>query len=89
MSTNAMIIAIVAIIAWAIVRSNQYRHGGGKPGRRNQGTEPDQLAPSAREIELQHEVEELRERIHVLERIATEDRQPRRLAAEIENLRDS
>lgn len=88
MSNNAMIVAIVAIIAWAIIRSNQYRHGGVKFGRRHGSDEPQQLAPSAREIELQHEVEELRERIHVLERIATDDRRPKQLAAEIESLRD-
>ena len=41
-----------------------------------------------REAELEQEVEELRERIHVLERIATEDTEAKRLSAEIENLRD-
>lgn len=88
MSNNAMVVAIVAIIAWAIIRSNQYRHGFGKLGRRRDAADPQQLTPSAREIELQHEVEELRERIHVLERIATDDRRPKQLAAEIESLRD-
>lgn len=43
---------------------------------------------TGREAELQREVEELRERIHVLERIATEDTEAKRLSAEIENLRD-
>ncbi|MEO6153023.1 MAG: hypothetical protein ABIT09_10920 [Croceibacterium sp.] len=37
---------------------------------------------------LQHEVEELRERVKVLERIATEDRETQRLSAEIERLRE-
>ena len=41
-----------------------------------------------REAELEQEVEELRERIHVLERIATDDRAPRQLSDEIEKLRD-
>jgi hypothetical protein len=36
---------------------------------------------------LQREVEELRERIKVLERIATEDRETKRLSAEIDALR--
>ena len=36
---------------------------------------------------LQREVEELRERVKVLERIATEDRETNLLSAEIENLR--
>ncbi|MEY2942164.1 MAG: hypothetical protein RLY97_178 [Pseudomonadota bacterium] len=51
------------------------------------------LAPSPRENELQHEVEELRKRIAVLERItteanSTEARRSRDIAAEIESLRD-
>ena len=37
---------------------------------------------------LQREVEELRERIKVLERIATEDRETKMLSAEIESLRE-
>ena len=41
-----------------------------------------------RELELKREVEELRERIKVLERIATEDRETNRLSAEIESLRE-
>ena len=37
---------------------------------------------------LRKEVEELRERIKVLERIATDERSPRAIAAEIDSLRD-
>jgi hypothetical protein len=37
---------------------------------------------------LQRELEELRERVKVLERIATEDRETKLLSAEIERLRD-
>jgi hypothetical protein len=37
---------------------------------------------------LEREVEELRERIKVLERIATEDRETKLLSAEIESLRE-
>jgi hypothetical protein len=37
---------------------------------------------------LKREIEELRERVKVLERIATEDRDTKRLSAEIERLRD-
>lgn len=43
---------------------------------------------SGREAALQREVEELRERIKVLERIATDDRGTRLLSDEIEKLRD-
>lgn len=50
----------------------------------------DQRSPfdEARERELQREVEELRERIKVLERIATDTNDTRALSAEIERLRD-
>ena len=41
-----------------------------------------------REAELQREIEELRERLEVLERIATDDRETKRLAAEIDRLRE-
>lgn len=37
---------------------------------------------------LEREVEELRERVKVLERIATEDRETKKLSAEIESLRE-
>lgn len=39
--------------------------------------------------EQHRELEDLRERVKVLERIATDERAPRRLAAEIESLRDN
>jgi len=42
-----------------------------------------------REQELEGEVEQLRERIKVLERIATEDREAARLSSEIDKLRDN
>ena len=37
--------------------------------------------------EMQRELEELRERVQVLERIATDDRESKRLSAEIDELR--
>ena len=42
----------------------------------------------AREAELERELIELRERVRVLERIATADTQGRRLSDQIERLRD-
>jgi hypothetical protein len=45
------------------------------------------IAP-AREAELQAELARLRERVQVLERIATDEARPRSLANEIEKLRD-
>ncbi|KHL25565.1 hypothetical protein PK98_02530 [Croceibacterium mercuriale] len=44
--------------------------------------------PSQRETELQRELTELRERVRVLERIATDDTQGRRLSDQIERLRE-
>ena len=41
-----------------------------------------------KDSDLQREVETLRERIKVLERIATDEHQPRAIAAEIESLRN-
>ena len=47
------------------------------------------VGQSDREIELQKEVEELRERVKVLERIATDGRDTKQLSEEIEKLRDN
>ena len=84
-----MILGIVAISAFSRVQRAKY----GDPGRRRRGhIEPqallDPAQPSPREKELQREVEDLRTRIHVLERIATDGRHTNNLAAEIESLRD-
>tara|TARA_A100001391_G_scaffold168882_1_gene129538 strand:- start:34385 stop:34669 length:285 start_codon:yes stop_codon:yes gene_type:complete len=48
----------------------------------------DHAADRARESEMARELAELRERVKVLERIATEDRESLNLAREIEQLRD-
>lgn len=56
-----------------------------------QNRERDELppeGPSPREIEMEEELKQLRERLKVLERIATEDRAAKRLSSEIEDLRD-
>lgn len=47
-----------------------------------------QQLDNGREAELESEVEELRERLHVLERITVDGREERRLSDEIEKLRD-
>jgi hypothetical protein len=47
-----------------------------------------QKLDSGREAELEREVEELRERVKVLERIATDGRETRLLSDEIEKLRE-
>jgi hypothetical protein len=49
---------------------------------------PSEALPSPREEELKREVSDLKERIKVLERIATDGRKTAQLADEIESLRD-
>ena len=75
--------AVVLIVALLVV-------GGVFRSRRSAGSDPDgeHTGPTEREKELEAEVEEMRERIQVLERIATSDREARRLSQEIEELRD-
>ncbi|PEQ14378.1 hypothetical protein B2G71_01915 [Novosphingobium sp. PC22D] len=70
-----VVIFLIAAVVW--LRAQKYRKVGGK-------------APSsiAREPEIDREVEELRKRIAVLERIATDDRNEAELARKIESLRD-
>lgn len=93
-----MIVLIVLIVTLAgIYRS---KHGLDRSAwrearrlRRNgmpdDGTsEPGRLVSSQREGELLREVEDLRERIKVLERIATDGRSTAALADEIESLRE-
>lgn len=90
MNGEIMAIIIVAIVVSGIVRLARIKHGVEHPGRRH-GKHQSLLnpaQPSPRELELQREVEDLRERIHVLERIATDGRGTRALADEIESLRD-
>lgn len=96
MDFGTALVAVAAIGAFYSLRSQ--RTGGSPDGhrhplglRRRHGQEPPAAPaqPSPREIELEREVENLRERIHVLERIATDERRPRQLAAEIDSLRDN
>lgn len=91
MSGGVVAIIIVAIVASMIVRLVKIRHGMDPDRKHRHGTEQTRInaaRPSLREQELQREVEDLRERIHVLERIATDGRKPQALAEEIERLRD-
>jgi len=72
------VVIIVAITAFANIRMAKYRAQGGSPA----APEP------ARMVTSQREVEDLRERIKVLERIATDGRSSAALANEIESLRE-
>lgn len=81
MSFWTAVVAIIAILAFANMRAAKYRNQPGEP--------PPPSAEAAYTASLEREVAEMRKRLEVLERIATEDREPRRLASEIEALRDS
>ena len=91
MSFWTAIVVIVAIIAVAEVLKAKHRARNGITkdwlGNEVPTDHPSKL-PSVKEEQLQNEVEELRERVKVLERIATEDGDTKRLSAEIENLRE-
>jgi hypothetical protein len=84
MSFWTAIVVIVAIIAVAEVMKAKHRARHGITTD-VMGNEKPVLRDAAA---LKREVEELRERVKVLERIATEDRDTKRLSAEIESLRE-
>lgn len=86
MSFWSALVTIVAIVAFTAVRLNRDRGGPGPRWGRHGRAEETPL-PSPREEQLAREVEDLRDRIAVLERIATEDRHGKAIAAEIESLR--
>ncbi len=79
------IVVIVAIIAVAEVLKAKHRARHGITTDVMGNEKP--IAPPTNPA-LEREVEELRERVKVLERIATEDRETKRLSAEIESLRE-
>jgi hypothetical protein len=80
MSFWTAIVAIVAIIAFANMRSARYRAGLGHPLAELRG---------AANPALEREVVELRKRVEVLERILTDERNTQRLAQDIEALREN
>lgn len=86
MSFGSTLVIIVAIIAFTVLRLTRTGFGDrhGHPRHRR----PSHDLPSPREEQLTREVEDLRDRIAVLERIATEDRHGKAVAAEIESLRE-
>ena len=73
-------IIVVAVMIASVIRA-KYQHGH----RSLDAMDPREQAESLR---LREEVRELKERIKVLERIATEDRETKLLSAEIESLRE-
>lgn len=76
MSFGTVVVVLFAIAAVTWLRAQKHSKDGLLDG-----------SPS-REPELEREIEELRKRIAVLERIAIEERGGDRLAREIEALRD-
>jgi hypothetical protein len=84
MSFWTAIVVIVAIIAFAEVIKTRHRTRHGITTDAMGNEKP--VAPATNPA-LEREVEELRERVKVLERIATEERETKLLSAEIESLR--
>ena len=85
MNWAVAVVMIVAIISIGQVLQARYRAWHGITTDVMGNEKP--IAPPTNPA-LEREVEELRERIKVLERIATEDRETKLLSAEIESLRD-
>ena len=88
--TGWAFVAIIAIVVWGIVQMNRNRSGDDRDLRE---WHEERSARDLHGAEAQREIEELRERIRVLERIATDGNTPdaretRRIAAEIEALRE-
>lgn len=79
MSFGATIVAIVAIIAWALTRQGRDRTPSGASFT---------SADPAYTAQLEREIADLRKRLEVVERIVTDRTETHKLAAEIESLRD-
>lgn len=94
MDLGTALVVIAGIGAFYSLKSQRIRSGTDSGQRFRRGRHHDAPAsvdpalPSPREQELQQEVSALKDRIHVLERIATDGRGTRALADEIESLRD-
>lgn len=80
MGPGSTIVAIIAIIAFVIIRINRDRY-------RATSLQQPPVDP-AYTASLEREVADLRKRLEVLERIATDEGETRRLSREIESLRD-
>lgn len=80
MSFTSALVAIVAIIAWAYLRSTR----SSRIGQQSELRDGPRFNPG-----LEREVIELRKRVEVLERILTDERNANRLAQDIEALREN
>jgi hypothetical protein len=96
MSFWSAVVAIVAILAFTAMRISAFRAGIDPHAHRRdrlRGRDRGPALPSPREEELSREVEELHQRIAVLERIATDansssSARVKAISDEIEALRD-
>lgn len=89
------IVAVIAIAVWGVVQLAKARAGiiSDEDGNETWVGNRDDSASRAEIEETRREIEQLRERLHVLERIATDSntldaRERVRIAAEIEALRE-
>lgn len=93
--TGWAIVALVAVVIWGVVESIRARAGIITDENGNQAIAPREDGRSSAELEAaRRELADLRERVKVLERIATDSnsgaaREQARIAAEIEALRDA
>lgn len=80
MNWAEMIVAIIVIVTIGRVLQARYRTGGDAPS-----AEPGEALENR---QLRHEVQALRERVQVLERVITDNHSSSDLDREIERLRD-
>lgn len=89
MSFWTAIVIIMGIVVIGSVMSSRYKAlNGSVPDQQGPNQQGSSDHTSAREQELEAELTEMRERIKVLERIATDGHETQRLSAEIDKLRD-
>ncbi|MBT0669807.1 hypothetical protein HT136_15675 [Novosphingobium profundi] len=85
--TAVVIMFVIGCVTWLRARKMQLPSYGNERGEeRGRGRALGRRDPH--EQELEDEIARLRERINVLERIATDERRGKDLAQEIEKLRD-
>ena len=84
MNQFEMVVLIVAIVMVASIFRAKY--GYGRHGRRGSGENQISAQEQAETLRLRDEVKQLKERIHVLERIAVEKEDT--LSRQIDDLRD-
>ncbi len=88
MDMGTALVIVAAIGAYYQLRSQRIRAGLDRVGPNRAQGDTRKALHSPREAELEQEIDALRERVKVLERIATDGRPTRALADEIESLRD-